>query len=370
MKVCFISPYAYPLFNEKCTITFGGAEVQTYLLAKELSKDHAFSVHMVTADFGQKKKEQYGGITLHKSFILRTTNTYDGFVSSVHQCFNGLKLLCVLFSINADIYIQRSAGAETGIIAFLCRLCNKKFIYMTASDIDCNGTYIANNKVRGTLYSYGIKHAHRILTQSAGHKKLLFDTSSLKSTVLSTACPLYPLSNQRKEYILWIGRLIDLKRPDYFLSLAEHFSSEHFLMIAPRSGDEKVYDNYIKKIKSFKNVEYRNRVPFSEVDRCFSKAKMLINTSSYEGFPNTFVQAWKCAVPVLSVGVNPDDVFDKHKVGYCTHTVEELCEKVARLLADQSLYQSLAKNCYDYACTNHNIDTIIKQFKEILNCRS
>ncbi len=50
VKVCFVSPKAYPLFNPDCNGAFGGAEVDLCLLSTELAKDQNFHVAFITAD--------------------------------------------------------------------------------------------------------------------------------------------------------------------------------------------------------------------------------------------------------------------------------------------------------------------------------
>ena len=62
INVCFISLGSYPLFDIHCNRTFGGAEVQMYLLAKELSKDQRFGVSFIVGNFGQEKVEYYDKI--------------------------------------------------------------------------------------------------------------------------------------------------------------------------------------------------------------------------------------------------------------------------------------------------------------------
>ncbi len=52
IRVCFISPKAYPLFNPNVEAVFGGAEVDLYYLATELAKDDSFTVSFITADYG------------------------------------------------------------------------------------------------------------------------------------------------------------------------------------------------------------------------------------------------------------------------------------------------------------------------------
>ena len=69
MKICFISMKSYQLFDKLVDSTFGGAEVQISLLAKEMAKQ-GNDVHLIVADFGQKSIQQIENITIWKSFKL------------------------------------------------------------------------------------------------------------------------------------------------------------------------------------------------------------------------------------------------------------------------------------------------------------
>ena len=53
VKVCFVSPKAYPLFDDKAQGVFGGAEVDLYMLGTELAADDAFEVSFIVADYAQ-----------------------------------------------------------------------------------------------------------------------------------------------------------------------------------------------------------------------------------------------------------------------------------------------------------------------------
>ena len=55
VKICIVGPYIYSLFNTKCQVPFGGAEVQLYLLSKEFVKYKNVLVNIITGDFNFKK---------------------------------------------------------------------------------------------------------------------------------------------------------------------------------------------------------------------------------------------------------------------------------------------------------------------------
>lgn len=66
VKICFIDFYAYPLFNPESKITFGGSQVQLFLLANELSKNSQFEISFLTDDQKKDGIEKYDYIEIHK----------------------------------------------------------------------------------------------------------------------------------------------------------------------------------------------------------------------------------------------------------------------------------------------------------------
>ena len=67
IRICFIAPKAYSLFNPDVKELLGGAEVDLYFLATELAKDENFAVSFITADYGQEKTETIEGVRIIKS---------------------------------------------------------------------------------------------------------------------------------------------------------------------------------------------------------------------------------------------------------------------------------------------------------------
>ena len=63
-----------------------------------------------------------------------------------------------------------------------------------------------------------------------------------------------------------------------------------------------------------------------------ARAHLFVNTSLFEGFANTFIQASMREAPVVSLHVNPDGVFDEGTVGVCAGSEERLVESVRTLV--------------------------------------
>jgi len=46
-----------------------------------------------------------------------------------------------------------------------------------------------------------------------------------------------------------------------------------------------------------------------------ANSKALISTSPMEGFPNIFIEAWACGIPVLSLSFDPGGVIKREQLG-------------------------------------------------------
>ena len=91
------------------------------------------------------------------------------------------------------------------------------------------------------------------------------------------------------------------------------------------------------RIRALPNLRCLGFQPHEAIDELLSAAHVLVNTSSVEGFSNTFIEAWLREVPVVSLSVNPDGVFDGDRFGICAHeSYERLRDGVEGLITDSS----------------------------------
>ncbi len=230
IKICFFSPSSYELFFKTKEVTHGGAELQLYFLAKEISKNNNLSVHFIVGNYKQKKRLKLGNIELVKGFnFKKKENLFSKLIKAA-------KLIFILIKLNPDIIITSTANSITGIIYIYKTIFRKKHIHRTAHLIDVDKTWINDNGFSGKIYKKSLEKADLIVTQNLEHRELLKKNHNKNAYVLKNAFPIDAEVGIPEKYILWVGRYDILKRPEKFLRTAEKLPEIDFLMICPPSG--------------------------------------------------------------------------------------------------------------------------------------
>jgi glycosyltransferase involved in cell wall biosynthesis len=96
------------------------------------------------------------------------------------------------------------------------------------------------------------------------------------------------------------------------------------------------------------NVTMPGAVRYSETGALFDRAKIFLNTSSIEGFPNTFLQAWIRGVPVVSF-FDPDSLVQREVLGRTASSVDEMREAIQDLLDKDDDRQLIGRRAREYA---------------------
>jgi glycosyltransferase involved in cell wall biosynthesis len=352
--VCFIAPKAYPLFNRDVEELFGGAEVDVYLLAQELARDANFRVSFITADYGQEDVEVIDNVTVIKSLDFKKD-----------PLSGAIRIWQAMRKANADIYMLKTASPGVPLVAVFCLLHRKVFAYKTASSKECNGRYLGEHFLLGRAFVWSLRKARVVFAQKLADKENLQRTTGISAVVLPNGHLLPALSEHERNIILWAGRSHAVKRPELFVELAEKVPNEHFVMICQRATGDRNYEALVTRAKEVKNLEFIERVSFHDINTYFQRAKVLVNTSSSEGFPNTFIQAGKWATPILTLKVNPDGFLDEYKCGICCNDdFQSLADSLRAMLAGNR-YSEPGKNARNYVEQNHDIMKIVEKYKEV-----
>ena len=353
IRVCFVSPKAYTLFNPNAKGTIGGAEVDLYYLATELAKDNNFAVSFIVADYGQASTEQHENVNVIKSLNFNHS-----------PLRSALRLAKAFDNANANIYFIKTASPGVPLLAWFCRKHQRALVYRTAHQYECDGTYRRQHPLVGRAFDWAIRHAQLLTTQNDVDAQILKNRTGLDSRVIPNGHRLPNLTQYPRKTVLWVGRSADFKQPNLFVDLARQRPNRHFTMICQRATDDRQYDQLVEQATQTPNLTFIPRVPFHEIESHFLWAQLHVSTSRAEGFPNTFIQACKCATPILSLNVNPDAFLDTHQCGLCAQGDWQRFLTMLDQLADPETAHRYGQNGRRYARQKHDLATITDKYKQ------
>jgi len=362
--VCFVAPYAWPVFSRDPNIqVVGGAEVQQCVLARLLA-DNGYRVSMISFDYGQPSPVLVDGVTVYKSF---RESAGIPVLRFLHPRLT--TMWKVLREVDADVYYQRSSAMWTGVVAEFCRRHGKRSIYAGASDRDfeIGQEQIILGRDRW-LYRRGIAQVDRVIAQNAFQRDSC-RRNHKRNAVVIPSCYVPPAHAERatlsNDRVLWVGTIHGYKRPEIFLDIAERLPHRKFVMIGgPSIGGERLKAGFFEEIRDraarLPNVEFTGFLPLAGVEPWFDRARLLVLTSVYEGMPNVFLQAWARGVPSVStvdVGAPVNTVFTEAAQG---------AAKVEALLSNNGLWSQASADSLAYFERNHSSSQVLARYARLL----
>jgi len=275
---------------------------------------------------------------------------------------------------NPDVIIQACAGFETGVMSFFAKVLNVPFIYRVANDIDTDDRLKLRLNVRQrTMFKFGLKHSSAILCQNTyQYHKLRAKYNTKKLHIIHN--PLYLEKTNKinkfssRSYIAWIGIFQYQKNLPALYEIAMNLPEIEF-RIAGKSTtklDEETQEA-IRGLSNCKNVKFVGYLKRDEVLPFLSQAYALLNTSHYEGFSNTFLEAMATGTPIItSQNANPDNLICERNIGVIAESYEEMDKAIVRLLNNQN-YEQLSNNCRKYLLESHNPVVLSNRIINIIN---
>jgi len=353
---------AYPLFNPESAGIFGGAEVDLYLTACALARTGRYCVSFMVGDYGQPDVEMREGVRLVRlsySNLARYKRWY-------HRIFRRLSIVRALLRDEAEVLITKTASDTLALMVFFCRLLKgRRVIFKLGSDIDVDmGFWKQKNPFIYHLYKRALPLADAIVCQTRAQQQMLGRRLADKSLIIKNGFPLAGGSLiLPRDHILWVSRLDYMKRPELFLHLARALPEERFVMIMPGTGQYE--EDVHRSLTAAGNLTLVTGVRFADMQDYFDRAKCFVNTSTFEGFPNTFIQACLAGTPILSFAVNPDNFIEEYDLGcWCRNSMARAVDFIKSL--DRTAVQHFGQNGLRYVREHHNIDDKIRQYEQLI----
>jgi glycosyltransferase involved in cell wall biosynthesis len=139
-----------------------------------------------------------------------------------------------------------------------------------------------------------------------------------------------------------------LKRAELLLTLADRLPGMTFHMVGGALALAPEYFAEMKrKAAALPNVQFHGVVPYHEIGKFFERARVLVNTSETEGFPNTFLQAWSHGAPVVTF-LDPNELIAREGLGRTVADIDEMHDAIVAFATDQALWDATSARCCRY----------------------
>jgi glycosyltransferase involved in cell wall biosynthesis len=324
-------------------------------------------VTLLTWDEGQASELEIDGV-----LVMRMCRRDAGFpwVRFLHPRWTSLSR--AMRRANAEVYYQNCGDYVTGQVAVWCRLHRKPFVYTVASDPDCDPSLPKLPTVRERLlYSFGVKNANRIIVQTVRQRDMLRAGFARDARVIPMPCAAPPIDaprshpSSRPQRVVWIGRFSHVKRLEVMLEVAALLPEIHFEIAGSPEGAGDYSRSLFARAGMLPNVSLCGLIPRYKMPAFYEGALALLCTSAYEGFPNTFLEAWSLGVPVVST-VEPDRLLSEGGLGSTGSTPEELAKAILRFAASAKSWEETSNRCRKYFRDYHTIESSMPQFEQLL----
>jgi len=274
----------------------------------------------------------------------------------------------LLRRIDPDIVFIQTAGEQVAAAALYKRLARKRLVFAGASDPDfARGTLPGMSRWHSMLYRLGLRAADAILVQNQDQLRALARNFGRDGRLLQNGYGEPTAQPGRFDgHVLWAATVKPLKRPDFFIELARRVPQRRFVMVGGPGLDPDArayFDRMMRAAADVPNLQVVGHVPFEQVGRWFDGTALVINTSEYEGLPNTFMQAWLRGTPTLSF-VRPESTPGVSGTLACK-TLDHMVDETQRLTADRVAWTRASKACRAHFQAHHTIEQVTRHYGEV-----
>lgn len=355
MKFAFLSSYAHLALDPASDHVSGGAELQVALLARELAwRGH--EVVILGGDMGQPDRRELQGVQTRVAGPFHT----GGLPDTVRAL---PKVRAILEEERPDYVAVLGWTSWLYFLHLMKKPDRYRLIFICGLDTELNGEFRRENPIRGALFERGIRAAdHRFAMselQESLFQKQKLPAGFYRNLILDRP---HPPTAPKEIDLLWIARCRAIKQPERFLDLAEALPDTRCRMICPPE-DGTLYEKVSRRAAGISNLELIPGIPYHQIQEHYDAAQIFVNTSSSEGFPNSFIQAGQGHTAIASLRIDSDRLLQKFGAGFCANgDFQKLVDLSRNLLDDPHKLAEAQSGAARFVNTWHDNRTNVDRF--------
>jgi len=366
MRVCFATPGVLPMLRQAEGTVYGGSELRAWRFARGLA-DLDFDVSIAVAGGEVAPLDILGPVHIHGA--AGSSGWLPRLIGRLAPRANSDAGLWA--NADADVYVAFGAAEYNADLADWCKANGRPMLLFAGSDADFSVEYRPGNSGRNLWGSRcdrcydSVMGATALVVQTDIQKRWAQERYRRDSDVVANPVAIGDLTTASwNERFLWIGKAVNNKRPDLMLAIARACPEQSFVMILNDVGNG-LFEEMARNKGN--NVEVVQSVAPDLLGPYFERARALVCTSDFEGFPNTFLDAGRFGVPILSLSVDPDGVVEREGGGFVAGgNLDRLIEAVRCYANDQGQARAAGQRWHDYVRRNHNIKDRVAEFSAIV----
>lgn len=366
LRLCFVSLPGRGVFLPDERTRVGGAEAQVKYLSTFVASQPNCEAHIIVEDSGQPECEEVDGVKLWRLCQPREGASRVGRLW--RQTVSAINIRRQIRALRPTVCAQFSAGAETGITCSAAHSIGAGFVYLMASDSECDAIWTERSDATARLFRRGLARADVVIAQHDQQREAINNAYGRAAVTLPSLFPFPPPPERAGDRVLWIGRCGKPKAPERFLELARAIPEASFLMIAPPSDLEReLFDRVSAASEQIENLEFIPGVEHTQTAEQYRRAGVLVNTSDYEGAPNTFFEATAHGLAIVSLRADPDKLMARDGGGInAGGEMDALVEATRALVNDEARRSELAARGRQVLEGRHEVSRVGPKFIEIL----
>ncbi len=354
MRFLFLSSFAHLVLDRSRERVSGGAELQVALLARELA-GRGHQVVVVGGDVGQADSV-VDGVQLRNGGKFQTGGLADSLRALP-------RVASILHEERPDFVVVLGWTTWLTVLGWLRGLFRYQVVFICGLDTEVNGEFRRENPIRGAVFERGVRVADQRLAMTEHQADLFIESGQhcgmYRNLVLPRAAP---RTAEKTIDLLWVARCRPIKRPHLFLDLAERLPGVRCEMVCVRE-DEDLWESIAQRAEGISNLTFTERVPYHEVQGRYDAAQIFVNTSTYEGWPNSFIQAGLGQAALASLDVNSDELFGRFALGvFGRGDFDGWVGAIQELLADEARLDRCQHECARFVETLHNNERNVDLF--------